>query len=211
MAHRKTIVSAEYEFDVFISYCRLDEWPQWVQKYFFPLFKHWLSSELGRKANVFVDYKMDAGLSWPAQLGKTLARSAVLVPLWTRNYFSSEWCTAEFAHMLARERECQYRTENRPLGLIIPAIIHDGEDFPWDIGHINHINLHEHKCVNVRMTSDGLTAELLSALIRDWMPSVKHAIENAPIYNPKWDQIAAGEFIKKYQKSAPKQKTVPRF
>src|SRR5215510_11575348 len=79
MAREKKIESTEYEFDVFISYCRLSEWPQWVQNHFLPLFEHWLSNELGRKASIFVDYSMEGGVSWPPQLGQTLARSAVLV------------------------------------------------------------------------------------------------------------------------------------
>jgi hypothetical protein len=209
MVHKQTIKPTDYEFDVFISYCRLKQWPLWLQKYFLPVFEHWLSSELGRDARVFVDLEMKSGVSWPTTVGQKLARSAVLVPLWTRNYFASEWCTEEFSHMLMREENCNYRTNERPDGLIVPAIIHDGSDFPWEIGHINHVDLCA--CSNIIMVPDGKTAEMLSERLRDWMPSVRCAIENAPPYDPNWDQMSATKFFTKYQKTPPRQLTVPRF
>jgi hypothetical protein len=36
-------------------------------------------------------------------------------------------------HMLARERAAGCRTPANALGLIIPIVIHDGDDFPEDL------------------------------------------------------------------------------
>nr|VFJ65534.1 MAG: TIR domain-containing protein [Candidatus Kentron sp. FW] len=202
-------IKTDYEFDVFISYCRLKEWPFWVKEHFKPLFEHWLSTELGREARVFVDFEMETGVSWPHHLGQKLARSAVLVPLWTRNYFASKWCITELAHVLAREKACSFRTSERPQGLIVPAILHDGDRFPHEIKHINHVNLCEY--VNIRMASKSQTAEELDRRIRDWMPGVAKAIECAPPYDPAWDTLAADDFIQKYHEGAPTQTSIPRF
>jgi hypothetical protein len=198
-----------YEFDVFLSYSRAKEWPSWVKRNFFPLFDHWLTAELGREARIFVDYELDTGVSWPSSLGTALARSTVLVPLWSRNYFSSKWCTQELARMRAREDRYGFRSLTNPLGLIIPAIVHDGSTFPQVVGDINHINISS--CANVRMDPNGATAEKLSQTIKDWVPSISHAIESAPEYDSEWVRIDADAFVQQYSATAPKQMTVPRL
>jgi hypothetical protein len=94
-----------YLYHVFISYRRYGEWPQWVGETFLPLFKTWLAAELGADAEVSFDQKMETGVAWPNELGVRLARSCVLVPLLTKQYFSSAWCTTEWALMRAREEQ----------------------------------------------------------------------------------------------------------
>jgi hypothetical protein len=119
-----------YEYDVFLSYRRHGEWPSWVRVIFMPLFSHWLGEELGRDAKVFVDYEIETGDSWPQKLGKSLGETRVLVALFSRQYFASPWCMRELQHVLSREQACGFRTAQNPAGLIVPASIHDGKDFP---------------------------------------------------------------------------------
>jgi hypothetical protein len=198
-----------YEFDVFLSYSRASEWPSWVKRSFMPIFHHWLTAELGRDARIFVDFELDTGVSWPSSLGRALARSTVLVPLWSRNYFTSDWCKCEMAQMRAREDRHGYRSPGKPLGLIIPAIVHDGDTFPDVIADINHINISSFS--NVRMDPNGVTAERLSQAIKDWVPSVVKAIETAPAYDNEWDQLDANAFVQQFSIRARQQLTVPRL
>jgi hypothetical protein len=198
-----------YEFDVFLSYSRASEWPSWVKGSFLPLLGHWLTAELGRDARIFVDYELDSGVSWPSSLGRALARSIVLVPLWSRNYFSSEWCRRELAQMRAREDRHGFRSPSNPLGLIIPAIIHDGSTFPSIISDINYINLSSF--ANVRMDPNGATAERLSQTIKEWVPSISSAIESAPEHDNEWDQLDAKAFVQQYSVREPRQLTVSRL
>src|SRR5262249_17868040 len=119
-----------YCYDVFISYRRYNPYPQWVKERFMEMFDFYLAHELGRPPEIFIDYKIAEGDSWPHDLAYALARSKVLVALWTPLYFTSKWCTSELAHMHAREERCGFRHRGRPGGLIVPATLHDGDDFP---------------------------------------------------------------------------------
>lgn len=199
----------EYEYDVFLSYRRYGEWPEWVSQKFMPLFKHYLGEELGCIPKIFFDVEsIETGISWPARIQNSLARSRVIVPLFSKQYFSSEWCRHELAHMLARENKCGFATRECPEGLIIPAKIHDGKDFPFIIKNIQCLSL-EH-CSNVRVAKGSPREEELSCLIEKWMPDIVSAIERAPEYDKSWQELLFDEIVEKlYQK--PNQVSLPRL
>lgn len=199
----------DYEYDVFISYRRRGEWPQWVKEKFLPLFDHWLGEELGYDCRIYIDQNMETGISWPFDLAYALSHSKVLVPLWSKGYFHSAWCKAELAHMLAREEKCHLRTPIMPGGLIIPAIIYDceGEDRPHCISHITSLGIQD--CTNVRMAPGSATEEELSLKIRNWVPSVANAIRSAPPYNPEWVKLTADKFLKLFEFPEPQQIQLP--
>jgi hypothetical protein len=196
-----------YEFDVFVSYRRHYEWPMWVREIFRPLFDHWLGEELGRAHNVFTDYEVESGVSWPQRLGQALGGSRVLVSLLSRQYFSSPWCQLEFAHMRAREVKCNLRTAHCPGGLIIPAHIHDGQDFPKFALEIQAAQLQQY--TNVRLAKGGLTEEQLSSEIRKWMPDIVQAINSAPGYDPTWAELAVRDFVQQFAAPEPVQSVPP--
>jgi hypothetical protein len=196
-----------YEFHVFLSYRRHGEWPTWVREKFMPLFIHWLGEELGEEAQVFFDQTIETGTSWPHALGTSLARSRVLVPLWSRMYFSSNWCVTELAHMRMREEYGGFRTAERPYGLIIPALIHDGNDLPASIRDITPAHLQE--CANVRLAKDSAMEEELSNRIRNWVPDIAQAIRRAPEYTPQWNRLGVESFIKELKANPPRQSLPP--
>ncbi len=195
-----------YEFDVFVSYRRHCEWPRWVREIFRPLFDHWLGEELGRPYTVFTDYDIETGASWPERLGQALGGSRVLVSLLSRQYFSSPWCQLEFAHMLAREAKCNLRTPQCPRGLIIPAHIHDGQDFPRFALAIQAAQLQPY--TNVRLSEGSLTEERLSDEIRKWVPDIAQAISSAPAFDATWTDLAVSNIVKQFAALDPVQ-TVP--
>ena len=198
-----------YEFDVFISYRRHGEWPVWSNEIFRPLFYHWLGEELGRDPRIFSDDDIETGDSWPERLGNALGKSCVLVPLFSRQYFSSLWCQRELAHMFARESRCNYRTAECPHGLIVPAYIHDGRDFPHNVRMIQGAQLQ--KYTNVRLSKGSPTEERLSEEIRNWVPDVAKAIDGAPQYDPDWMVLAVQSFLEEFAATEAKQLVPPRL
>lgn len=198
-----------YRWDVFLSYRRFREWPRWVNDHFLQLFEHYLGEELGRDAHVFIDKNaIETGAAWPYKLAEGLAESRVLVCLWSRQYFGSPWCLAEFAHMRAREEACGLANAQRPEGLILPVVLHDGADFPADVRHIQCAQFQD--VVNLRMATGSAVAEQLDSRVREWAPHVKAAVERAPVFDPNWRQLTARRFIEALQQSR-EQKTVPNL
>lgn len=192
----------DYEYDVFLSYSRDDVWKPFIDV-FCSLFEDWLKIELGGKVKIFRDIVIESGVAWPEKLGNALSRSRVLVPLLSTMYFNSEWCVIELAHMRVREKKCGFSSIGCPEGLIIPAYIHDGDDFPEDIRRIQAVHLQ--KYTNIRMRVGSKREERLSELIRDWVPHIKKAIKRAPPYDPSWQCITTDEFVLQFKKKPKKQ------
>jgi hypothetical protein len=122
---------AGYRHDVFLSYSRVQQWPAWVDRIFLPVIEHWLSAELGRDVVVFQDVRsIEPGQNWPSELEQGLAASRVMITLWSKTYFRSEWCRRELAALMARAD--QQRARGLSGQIIFPLAIHDstGDDVP---------------------------------------------------------------------------------
>ena len=79
--------------------------------------------------------------------------------------------------MRAREDECGFRTPELPEKLIVPAIIHDGDDLPDEARILNPLGLQ--KYANIRVAQNSPTLEELANLIQTWVPDIVNAIERA--------------------------------
>jgi hypothetical protein len=201
------MIRNEYTYHVFLSYRRYGQWPGWVHDHFLPLFHHYLGEELGEEPRIFFDRTdIDAGTAWPWKLATGLAGSRVLVCLWSRQYFGSKWCKAELGHMRARENVCGFSTLERPQGLIVPAIIHDGDDLPPIERVTEPLRLID--VVNVRMAEGSKTAEALARQIAAWAPTVARAVRHAPDFDPQWEKLAAAAIGDLFQPQ-PAQLSVP--
>ncbi len=199
-----------YRNDIFLSYRRNEETRHWIERHFEPLLKLRVGLELGREPVVFIDQRIESGTSWPLELATELASSRVLVALWTKTYFNSKWCVEELSHILARERETSRRTPDHPRGLVIPAIIHDGEDFPPGLKHIQHFQIQ--RCFNVRMTENSPRAEELDEIMIHESPAIAKAIESAPGWQSEWSTQTARDFYNVYHEvEAPSQIRFPTF
>jgi TIR domain-containing protein len=195
-----------YEYDVFLSYRRYGEWPEWVRNVFRPLFAHWLGEE-HPGVRIFIDYDIETGDSWPQRLGKALSESRVLVPLFSRQYFSSPWCQLELSQMCAREERCNLRTGENPSGLVVPAHIHDGDGFPQRAREIQAAKLQAY--TNVRLARGSVTEELLSAEIRNWVPSIANAIGSAPAHDVEWNRLTTEVFVEQFRLGDSRQTALP--
>jgi hypothetical protein len=199
-----------YKYDIFISYKRHPETLAWIKEHFEPLLSLRVGLALGREPIIFVheiNQQMAAGEYWPQSLGDALGASKVLVALWTRTFFNSVWCTKEMSHMLARQG---HLADRKKFGLVIPTIIHDGEDFPKTLEFVQFMDIKS--CYNTRMRKDSPKAEELSDRIEIHATGIAQAIETAPDWNPSWPENAANEFFREFfQSEAPLQSDRPKY
>jgi hypothetical protein len=125
------VLPTAYKYDVFLSYSRAQQWPKWVRGVFLPIVEHWLSAELGRDVVIFHDAR-DIGIGhiWTGELEQGLASSRVMITLWSKNYFQSEWCLRELSAVLARADD--FRSRGLSGRIVFPVAIHDStsEDLP---------------------------------------------------------------------------------
>jgi hypothetical protein len=198
-----------YEYDVFLSYRRRGEWPAWVKKHFYPLLCHWLGEELDRpEPRVYWDEdRLEAGDHYPNELAAALSCSAVLLSLFSRQYFSSPWCKTELELMKAREEMYGYRTPHKRDVLIVAAKIHDSDGFEPDV---QRADLSEF--ANPRIAPEGGKAEQLADRIMSAVaPPVAAAILAAPLRSEDWLTPAAAAMEETLSLTAPRQDTVPRL
>lgn len=196
-----------YSYDIFISYRRDDETRQWMATHLVPLMNLHLGQALHRKARIFVDDQLETGVFWPAELGRKLARSRVLVPLWAGDYLASKWCRAELNAMVARQKATS--GASTPRSLIVPFIIHDGETMPKSLRGTQLLRVDT--CFNVRMAKDSVRAEHLAAVIQESATGLSKAIKSAPKWDRAWLSTSAADFNETFRAKRARQRKPPRF
>jgi hypothetical protein len=188
-----------YQYDVFLSYRRCNDWPRYVERQFLPKFKHWLDAELGHESKIFVDVReIETGESWPYRLADALAHSKVMVCLWSREYFSSKWCEAELTQMLARRKLLVGPVGPPPL--ILAVAIYDSEDVHSSLADIQRFPLQAYS--NPWMADGSPVAERLSMELQRLARDVRDALTRVPEYDPAWPKLITTEFLKIFQSRA---------
>jgi hypothetical protein len=126
-----------------------------------------------------------AGDALPETIKSALARTRILVPIWSVDYFLSDWCRRECAVIFHRERELGYRTLDNSSGLILPISLFDGVKFPPFAKKIKYLDCTPFN----RITPSYKTTPMYEALIKElveWIPQVADAIRSAPSWTPEW-------------------------
>jgi hypothetical protein len=114
-------MSQFYVNDVFISYTHRGAVQKWTQ-YFYELLEDWLPNYLPYQPKIFIDWEIEGGTEWPAELQSELKSSRCMLAIWSPVYFLSKWCMAEFESFRDREKMLHLRTEQKPSGLIYPVL-----------------------------------------------------------------------------------------
>ena len=134
----------DYKYDLFISYRRCPPVGDWVHYHLIPQLKCWLPGPLGRPLSIFYDDGYEAGgdgvpigAELPWALGAALGRSRCLLPVFSPEYFWSEWCRWELAAMRRREKSLGFRTASNPACLILPVKFSDGINFPTSVSNMD--------------------------------------------------------------------------
>ena len=178
-----------YEWDVFLSYRRADDWPRFVDKIFLPMLRRELSDALGRQAKIFHDMRIETGGDWPQGLAVAHATSKILICLWSRQYFSSDWCREELGQMLAR-REAVGGVPLPPL--IVSAVIHDGSHIPRELNSIQRLEIKDYASPDLADHSQRW--EELAFQVRRLAEHASTAVEQAPPFDAQWTGLTVGKF-----------------
>jgi hypothetical protein len=183
-----------YQHDVFLSYSRSNQWPQYVEKKFLPMFRHFLDEAIedaGPPARIYVDVEqIETGQAWPAHIAGALAASKVLLALWSANYSKSPWCRAELTHMLARRKAVASGDEPLP-ALVLVAVVGDGSNIEQKLPDIQVYKMQQYS--NPWLASGTKTEMRLANVIEKLAEHAASALKQAPAYDPQWKGLAQGE------------------
>jgi hypothetical protein len=181
----------DYIYDVFISYRRHREWTPWTREHVYGLLDAYLTQELGRSPDIFVDERIEPGADWPGRLAVALGRARVLLAVFSRDYFGSDWCIHELD--LMHDRLLRFPSSR----LIIPVIGHDGDLIPAEIGRITPFDLSAFRNTDLQRRTPRF--EQFSESVKTLAPHVAAAIDSAPSFDPSWLQECQTRFDLVYQ------------
>lgn len=190
----------DYVHDLFLSYPHQDEHKTWVREIFVGILKLYLTEELGRPVNIFLDREdIHSGDAWPQRLKLALATSRILIPVWSIHYFNSDWCRAECSVMLYREERLGYRTLLNPSGLIHPVQLFDGKRYPLFARGIQSLDCTDYNLISDEYKKTPQYTEL-QRLVKRWVPDVAESIARAPKWmrewlEPDWIDAPVGKWI----------------
>jgi len=181
----------DYLYDVFISYRRHPEWTPWTREHVCGLLDAYLTQELGRSPAIFIDERIEPGVDWPGRLAGALGRARVLLAVFSRDYFGSDWCIHELDLMHGRLRRFP------DSHLIIPVIGHDGDLIPDEIARLQPFDLSPFRNTDLQRRTPRF--EQFSDSVRNLAPHVAAAIGSAPRFDPSWLDECQTRFDQVYQ------------
>lgn len=172
-----------YEYDVFISYRRQKLWTPWVRDCLKDLIESYLQEELGERPRIFVDERIEVGADWIDSLAEALAKSKVVLSVFSKDYFSSQWCIHELDLITERSSIAAGGSGDK-CRLIVPTVVHDGEVIPVDIKRLQPYDLKKfrvpHLCKGSHLSQEFCIA------IQQLAPQIRSAVESAPDFDENW-------------------------
>lgn len=132
----------DYEHHIFLSYAHGKVWSPWIRETFVPKLEAYLELEVG-PVEISVDYDIQPGAPWDPNLHRRVARSKLMLPLLTANYFHREWCIRELALMFEREQSLGLEGRDDNYGFLIPIRLGDGWTFPDLITRVQYLDFEQ--------------------------------------------------------------------
>jgi TIR domain len=195
-----------YDHDVFISYKREQLWTPWTRDHFKKLLQSYLAQDLGYTPDIFVDERVTVGADWVDSLGEHLAKSRVLLAIFSADYFGSDWCVHELDMMLERSLACP-RARAEDARLIVPVVVHDGELIPTPVQRLQPAPFDKYRIAHINEASPDYHE--FSKAMKVLSPSVATAINGAPNFSTKWVGHHKTRFNQIFQNSAARKATPP--
>lgn len=175
-----------YEYDVFVSYPHEEIHKKWLYDIFLTRFTTVLRNELLREPLLYVDSRENAtGMSWDLVVKNALARSRVLLPLWSIDYFLSENCRAESIVLFHREAQLGYRTLENNNVLVLPIGLFDGAGYPKFVKEMIHLECVDYNHIYQNYPQTEAHFKLIK-LIDGFARDVKNSIGAAPNWDAEW-------------------------
>ncbi len=181
----------DYSYDIFISYQRHATWTPWLREHINYLLNAYLFQDLGQNPHIFFDEAIAPGDDWPARLGQALGRARILVPIFSKGYFGSDWCLHELDLMHSRMVSLPGKC------LIIPLLLHDGEHIPDEIARIQYCDIREFCITDIQRKSR--LYERFSQTVKNVSPRIADAISDAPLFDQSWESNCRSRFDQVYQ------------
>jgi hypothetical protein len=170
-----------YVYDVFLSYKRNEIVGRWVNDFFYPILRGWLTeANDGLAPKIFFDREcIDWGDDWKDRLIAAVKTSRVLLAICSPSYFRSNWCTFEWLSFAKRE---QVAKASR---LRIPVKHNDGHSFPDDVWALQMMDFSD--CVSASTAfSSSPRALILEDKVRQLAPTLAKAMQEAPAFQLDW-------------------------
>ena len=197
----------DYEYDIFISYRRHDaDWIRWTRENFAATIATLLAPSRG-KVPIFIDDQLDLGQRWPDELARKLARSRVLIPLLCPDYFRSAWCKLELHMMYRREQELRKVSGRISRRLILPFVLNDGDSFPAEVRAIQSVGIH--RFANPTWRPETRRHAKFSDVIFKHCPDIERALNEAPRFQPAWEEFSLQGFQEMFDFQVQEQTVVP--
>jgi hypothetical protein len=200
--HERTVTKASldmpYQYDVFISYKRDVAWTQWTRDHFKKCLRSYLLDDLGHDPEIFIDERIEIGADWVEGLGESLAKSRVVVAIFSGSYFGSDWCVHELDLIVERARGCKGAgmPEAR---LIIPVLGHDGELIPDPVDRIQRTDISKYRVAWINESAPDYPE--FSKVIKGMSPFIAKAVKNAPAFEDNWVASCQSRFGEVFQAS----------
>jgi hypothetical protein len=115
-----------YQYDIFVSYRRTPMTEPWVHNHLVPTLEARTNEVSPRPIRISFDHQMESGTLWPEEIKRRLRNSALLLAVWSAEYFQSPWCMAEWSSFRERERKLHLFAPANPQGLVYPIRYNDG-------------------------------------------------------------------------------------
>lgn len=170
---------------------------KWVFEDFYPTFSKLLQPSLAYKLKIFIDENIDCGDKKTDKIITSLAKSKLLICIWSGYYFTRDWCVFEYKSM-------RYREKRLNMKLIIPIKVTYEDDFPTEIEDIEPYDFRNYFLDGIRLHTETYIAfqinmkkvvkdvcTILRSKIPDWDASwlkknfFKQAISKIPLTKNK--------------------------
>lgn len=163
----------------------ISEWLRELLK----LLTEWVEQEKGYPFRVFFDLsEIQLGDQWPAALSEALSRSKLLLAALSPHYFQSNWCVAELQTFLERTRMTQ-------ANLIVPIVLHGGEDFPDAVRVIQWADFREYVYVGAGFRESTKYFEFQTR-VRDLAHLLVNLLRKVPAFDKDWPIVSLDEAAK---------------
>jgi hypothetical protein len=179
-------VPNDYIYDVFFSYKRHELTAEWTRRVHDHL-KLWLSQEIQRPAEMFVDVEtIETGDVWPDEIRHALSASKCMVSIWSPLYFQSNWCVSEWQTFLEREKLVNAGSR----GLIAPVRFHDGDLFPPEARTVQSLDLTRYASCFPAFWASPRSLELEDQ-IKGLARTVAQILGRVPLFQNNWPIVEA--------------------